>query len=430
MYSTPRDARTQAFVPASAADALPSKSAGMPSGRFPGARHSVYAARMPRDFLFTSESVNEGHPDKVCDQIADALLDALIAQDPDSRVAVECMVSTGSVHVAGEVTTTGFADVQGIARRILREVGYTNPEFGMDCQDAGVWVSLHDQSREIADGVRGGGGRAQGAGDQGMMFGYACDETPELMPLPIMVAHRLCMRLAAVRRQRLIPDLGPDGKSQVTVEYRSGVPTRLASVVVAQQHGRSIVESRLRQEIIEKVIRPVCGPLYDDETRTFINAAGTFTVGGPEADTGVTGRKVIADSYGGMARNGGGGISGKDPTKVDRSGAYVARWIAKNVVAAGLARRCEIQLSYVIGEPEPTNIFIETFGTGARDEKEIEALVRRLFPLNPHEIIAALDLKRPIYRKTAAFGHFGRQDPDFTWERTDRAATLSKEAGL
>ncbi len=385
---------------------------------------------MPRDFLFTSESVNEGHPDKVCDQIADAVLDSLIAQDPDSRVAVECMVSTGSVHVAGEVTTTGFADVQGIARRILREVGYTNPEFGIDCQDAGVWVSLHDQSREIAEGVRGGGGHPQGAGDQGMMFGYACDETPELMPLPIMVAHRLCMRLATVRRERLIPDLGPDGKSQVTVEYRSGVPIRLASVVIAQQHGRSIVESRLRQEIIEKVIKPACGPLYDADTRAYINAAGTFTLGGPEADTGVTGRKLIADSYGGMARNGGGAISGKDPSKVDRSGAYAARWIAKNVVAAGLAKRCEIQLSYVIGEPAPTNIFVDTFGTGAKDERDIEAMVRRLFPLGPCEIIAALDLKRPIYRKTAAFGQFGRQDPDFTWERADRAAALSREAGL
>jgi S-adenosylmethionine synthetase len=385
---------------------------------------------MPKDYTFTSESVNEGHPDKLCDQIADALLDSLIAQDPDSRVAVECMVTTGSVNVAGEVTTRGFADVQSIVRRILREVGYTNPEFGIDCQDAGVWVSLHDQSREIAEGVAGARGRPQGAGDQGMMFGFACDETPELMPLPIMIAHRLCMRLAVVRKERIIPDLGPDGKSQVTVEYTNGAPTRLAAVVIAQQHGRSIVESRLRQEIIEKVIKPVCGGLYDGGTRPFINAAGTFTQGGPEADTGVTGRKLIVDSYGGMARNGGGAISGKDPSKVDRSGAYVARWIAKNLVAAGLARRCEIQLSYVIGEPSPTNIFIDTFGTGTRDEREIEALVRKLFPLTPREIIAALDLRRPIYRKTAVFGHFGRLDPDFTWERTDKAEALRTAAGL
>jgi S-adenosylmethionine synthetase len=385
---------------------------------------------MPKDFLFTSESVNEGHPDKVCDQIADALLDRLIAEDPDSRVAVECMVTTGSVHVAGEVTTKGFADVQKIARGILREIGYTNPEFGMDCQDAGVWVSIHDQSREIADGVASTGGHPQGAGDQGMMFGFACDETPELMPMPIMLAHRLCMRLADVRRARLIPDLGPDGKSQVTVEYRDGRPVRVASVVIAQQHGRSIVESRLRQEIIDKVIKPVCGALYDEASRPSINAAGTFTLGGPEADTGVTGRKVVADSYGGMARNGGGAISGKDPSKVDRSGAYVARWIAKNIVAAGLARRCEIQLSYVIGEPLPTSIYVDTFGTGARDEQRIEALIRAVFPLTPREIISTLDLKRPIYRKTAVFGHFGREEPDFTWERIDRVDALRAEAGL
>jgi S-adenosylmethionine synthetase len=385
---------------------------------------------MPKDFLFTSESVNEGHPDKVCDQIADALLDRLITEDPDSRVAVECMVTTGSVHVAGEVTTKGFADVQKIARGILREIGYTNPEFGMDCQDAGVWVSIHDQSREIADGVTSTREHPQGAGDQGMMFGFACDETPELMPMPIMLAHRLCMRLAEVRRARLIPDLGPDGKSQVTVEYRDGRPVRVASVVIAQQHGRSIVESRLRPEIIEKVIKPVCGSLYDDATRPSINAAGTFILGGPEADTGVTGRKVVADSYGGMARNGGGAISGKDPSKVDRSGAYVARWIAKNIVAAGLARRCEIQLSYVIGEPLPTSIFVDTFDTGARDERQIEALIRALFPLTPQEIISTLDLKRPIYRKTAAFGHFGREDPDFTWERIDRVEALRAQAGL
>jgi S-adenosylmethionine synthetase len=384
---------------------------------------------MPKDFLFTSESVNEGHPDKVCDQVADALLDSLIAQDPDSRVAVECMITTGSVHVAGEVTTRGFADVQQITRGILREVGYTNPEFGIDYQDAGVWVSLHDQSREIADGV-GTGARPQGAGDQGMMFGYACDETPELMPLPIMIAHRLCMRLSEARRERLIPGLGPDGKSQVTVEYRNGRPARVAEVVIAQQHGRSIVESRLRQEIIEKVIKPVCGPLWDGSSRPHINAAGTFILGGPEADTGVTGRKLMADTYGGMARNGGGALSGKDPSKVDRSGAYAARWIAKTIVAAGLARRCELQLSYVIGEASPTSIFIDTFGTGVREECEIERLVRARFPLTPQEIIAALDLKRPIYRKTSVFGHFGRQDPDFGWERTDRADDLRKDAGL
>ncbi len=384
---------------------------------------------MPKDFLFTSESVNEGHPDKVCDQIADAVLDSLLAQDPESRVAVECMITTGSVHVAGEVTTRGFADVQQIVRGVLRDVGYTDPEYGIDCQDAGVWVSLHDQSREIALGV-GSGARPLGAGDQGMMFGYACDETPELMPLPIMIAHRLCRRLSEVRRERLIPGLGPDGKSQVTVEYRDGRPARVAEVVIAQQHGRSIVESRLRQEIIDKVIKPVCGPLWDSASRPHINAAGTFTVGGPEADTGVTGRKLMVDTYGGMARNGGGAISGKDPTKVDRSGAYAARWIAKTLVAAGLARRCEIQLSYVIGEPAPTNIFIDTFGTGVKPEAELERLVRAHFALTPYEIIAALDLRRPLYRKTSVFGHFGRSEPDFTWESTDRAAALRRDAAL
>jgi S-adenosylmethionine synthetase len=385
---------------------------------------------MPRDFLFTSESVTEGHPDKICDQLADAILDSLIAQDPDSRVAVECMVTTGSVHVAGEVTTTGYADVQKIARETLSRIGYTNPDFGIDASDAGVWVSIHDQSPEIADGVRGGIGREQGAGDQGMMFGFACDETPELMPLPIMLAHRLCMRMAEVRRQRLIPGLGPDGKSQVTVEYRNGKPMRIAEVVIAQQHEKSISESRLQQEIIERIIKPVCGAYYDAETRRHINAAGSFTFGGPQADTGVTGRKIVADTYGGMARTGGGAISGKDPSKVDRSGTYLARYAAKNIVAAGLARRCEVQLSYVIGEPSPTSISVDTFGTGRIGEKEIETLIRSRFPLTPREIIDALDLKRPIYTKTAVYGHFGREDPDFTWERTDKAENLSKEAAL
>jgi S-adenosylmethionine synthetase len=385
---------------------------------------------MPRDYLFTSESVTEGHPDKICDQIADAILDSLIAQDPDSRVAVECMVTTGSVHVAGEVTTTGYADVQRIARETLSRIGYTNPDFGIDASDAGVWVSIHDQSPEIADGVRGGIGHEQGAGDQGMMFGFACDETPELMPLPIMLAHRLCMRMAEVRRQRLIPGLGPDGKSQVTVEYRDGKPVRIAEVVIAQQHEKSISESRLQQEIIEKIIRPVCGAYYDAETRRHINAAGSFTFGGPQADTGVTGRKIVADTYGGMARTGGGAISGKDPSKVDRSGTYLARYAAKNIVAAGLARRCEIQLSYVIGEPRPTSISVDTFGTGRIGEREIETLIRSRFPLTPREIIDALDLKRPIYAKTAVYGHFGREDPDFTWERTDKVEELRKEAAL
>jgi S-adenosylmethionine synthetase len=384
---------------------------------------------MGRDYLFTSESVTEGHPDKICDQVADAILDTLLAQDPASRVAVECLVTTGSVHVAGEVSTTGFADVQRIVRGVLEDIGYTNPAFGMDCHDAGVWVSIHEQSREIAEGVLGGAGRAPGAGDQGIMFGFACDETPSLMPLPITLAHGLCRRMAEVRKAGAIPFLGPDGKSQVTIEYRDGKPVRAAAVVIAQQHLKGLVENRLRQELIEKVIRPVCGPYFDPSTRVLVNASGSFTVGGPEADTGVTGRKIVADTYGGAARHGGGAISGKDPTKVDRSGSYAARWMAKNVVAAGLARRCEIQLAYAIGQPDPLSIGVDTFGTGAVPEQRIGELVRKHFPLEPAGIIAALDLLRPIYRKTAVYGHFGREEPEFTWERTDRVEELRRAAG-
>jgi S-adenosylmethionine synthetase len=384
---------------------------------------------MPEDFTFTSESVTEGHPDKICDQIADAVLDSLIAQDPQSRVAVECMVTTGTVHVAGEVTTGGFADVNRIAREVLERIGYTNPEFGIDCHDAGVWVSIHEQSPEIAGGVDSQAGKPLGAGDQGMMFGYACDETPQLMPLPIMIAHRLCMRLAEVRKERLIPGLGPDGKSQVTVAYEGGKPVRLTHVVIAQQHERSIAENRLRGEIIEKVIKPVCGEYYDGTVQTLINATGSFVVGGPEADTGLTGRKIIADTYGGMARHGGGSFSGKDPTKVDRSGAYLCRHIAKNIVAAGLAAKCEVWLAFAIGMPEPLSVGVETFGTGRLDGRRIEGLIREHFPLTLAQIISRLDLRRPIYQKTAVYGHFGREDPDFTWEKTEKADILRRSVG-
>jgi len=383
-----------------------------------------YYPRMPRERLFTSESVTEGHPDKICDQVADAVLDSLLAQDPASRVAVECLVTTGSVHVAGEVTTGGFADIQSIVRSVLADIGYTNPDFGIDCHDAGVWASIHEQSREISDGVDGGGGLPRGAGDQGITFGFACRETPECMPLPITLAHRLCRRMAEVRRAGSIPLLGPDGKSQVTVQYRDDEPLRVASVVLAQQHLPGLVESRLRQELIEQVVKPVCGRYFDASTRVLINASGGFTVGGPEADTGVTGRKLEVDTYGGMARHGGGAMSGKDPTKVDRSGSYAARWIAKNLVAAGIASRCEIQLAWAIGQPQPLAMSVETFGTGAADEAAIVELVRRHFPLEPAGIIGALDLRRPIYRQTAAYGHFGREEPDFTWERTDRVDGL------
>ena len=382
-------------------------------------------------YFFTSESVTEGHPDKICDQISDAILDDLLGQDPDSRVAVEALTTTGTVHVAGEVTTEGYADVQKIVRRTLKEIGYTDPRYGIDCEDAGVWVAIHGQSRDIGRGVDRDARRRkeQGAGDQGMMFGFACTETPELMPLPIMLAHRLARRLAEVRKKRLIRSLGPDGKSQVTVEYRDGKPPRLEAVVIAQQHVLDVTEKALKKEIREKVVVPVCGRYLDAKTKVFINATGRFVIGGPEGDTGVTGRKIIVDTYGGMGRHGGGCFSGKDPSKVDRSAAYACRYIAKNVVAAGLAERCEVQLSYAIGVAEPMAVFVDTFGTGRLPDAEIAGLVRRHFPLKPNDIIEHLRLKRPIYKKTAAYGHFGRTDPDFTWERTDKAAALRKSWG-
>jgi S-adenosylmethionine synthetase len=382
------------------------------------------------DFLFTSESVSEGHPDKVADQISDAVLDALIAKDPLSRVACETMVTTGLVVVAGEITTTATLDLSSLVRETITEIGYVGNSKGFDAHNCAVVTALDRQSPDIAQGVDRGHEDKQGAGDQGMMFGFACDETPPLMPLPIMIAHSLCMRLAQARKDRIIPYLGPDGKSQVTVEYADGKPLRIDSVVIAQQHGKSIVESRLRQEIIEKVIKPVCGSFYDSGTKTHINSAGSFIMGGPEADTGVTGRKIVVDTYGGMARHGGGAISGKDPSKVDRSGSYIARYMAKNIVAAGIARRCEIQLSYVIGEASPASIFVDTFGTGRKDEKEIVEMLKTRFPLTPAAIIDHLALKRPIYAKTAAYGHFGREDPDFTWEKIDMAEALKAGVGL
>jgi len=380
-------------------------------------------------YFFTSESVTEGHPDKICDQISDAILDDLLSQDPDSRVAVEALTTTGSVHVAGEVTTNGFADVQKIVRRTLKDIGYTDPRFGIDCEDAGVWVSIHAQNPDISRGVTPKKGHEQGAGDQGMMFGYACNETKELMPLPIMLAHKLSKRLADVRKKGLIKSLGPDGKSQVTVEYRGGKPIRLDAVVIAQQHILDVSEKELRRQVLAKVIKPVCGAYLDRKTKIFINATGRFVVGGPEGDTGVTGRKIIADSYGGMGRHGGGCFSGKDPSKVDRSAAYACRYIAKNVVAAGLADRCEVQLAYSIGIAEPMAIFVETFGTGKIPEARICELIAKHFPVKPKDIIDKLKLKRPIYKKTAAYGHFGRTDPDFTWEKTDKAAALKRDAG-
>jgi len=378
----------------------------------------------------TSESVTEGHPDKICDQISDAILDDLYRQDPYSRVAVETLVTTGSVHVAGEVTTKGFSDIQSIARKTLKEIGYTNPEFGIDCEDAGVWVSIHRQSPDISQGVTETENKEQGAGDQGMMYGYACNETPELMPLPIILAHKLTRNLAEARKKGTIKNIGPDGKSQVTVEYDEGKPIRIEAVVIAQQHTKDVDEANLKQEILDKIIKPICGSLIDGKTKIYINATGKFVIGGPEGDTGVTGRKIIADTYGGVGRHGGGAFSGKDPTKVDRSAAYAARYIAKNIIAAELAEKCEVQLSYAIGVAEPTGINVDCFGTNKISQDKIVELVKKHFPVKPAAILKELDLRRPIYKKTAAYGHFGRNEPEFTWEKTDKVDVLRKEAGL
>lgn len=379
-------------------------------------------------YVVTSESVTEGHPDKVADQISDAILDALIVQDPYSRVAVECLTTTGSVHIAGEVSTNGFFDPQKIARQVLKEIGYDNLKFGIDYEDCGVWTSIHEQSKDISQGVSEGLGedKEQGAGDQGMMYGYACNETEELMPLPIVLAHKLTQKLASVRKTGTIKGIGPDGKSQVSVQYEENKPKKITSIVISQQHLEEIQEESLRKEILEKVINPVCKEWMDDQTKVHINATGRFVIGGPEGDTGVTGRKIIVDTYGGIGRHGGGAFSGKDPSKVDRSAAYMARYIAKNIVAAGLADKCEVQLSYVIGVSKPTSINVECFGTNKIPEGKISELVYENFQLTPKGIVKSLDLLRPIYKKTCNYGHFGRNDPDFTWERTDKAEILKK----
>lgn len=377
-------------------------------------------------FLFTSESVTEGHPDKIADQISDAILDAIMEQDPFGRVACETLVTTGLAVVAGEITTNCYIDIPKIVRRTILDIGYTRAKYGFDGDTCAVITSIDEQSRDIAQGVDTGG-----AGDQGIMFGYACNETKELMPLPIMLAHKLAMRLAEVRKQKILDYLRPDGKTQVTVEYDGGKPRRVTTVVLSAQHSDKVSTDRLKEELRETVIFPVIPEEFrDKDTIYHINPTGRFVTGGPQADTGLTGRKIIVDTYGGVGSHGGGCFSGKDPTKVDRSASYMARYIAKNIVAAGLADKVEVQLAYAIGVADPVSIMVDTLGTGKISEDKIKELIREHFPLKPFEIIDYLKLRRPIFKKTAAYGHFGREDEDFTWERTDLAETLRREAGL
>ena len=385
------------------------------------------------EMLFTSESVTEGHPDKISDQISDAILDAMLDQDTASRVACETLVTTGMVVVAGEVTTKAWVDMQKVVRDTVQEIGYTDSNMGFDFNTCAVLISLDKQSPNIAQGVNEGEGAhtEQGAGDQGLMFGYACDETPELMPLPIQLAHRLTERLSHVRKDGTMDYLRPDGKSQVTVRYVDGIPKSVDAVVISTQHAEDVSQSQLHEDIKKNVISPVIPEKYlNDSTQYHINPTGIFVIGGPQGDCGLTGRKIIVDTYGGMGRHGGGAFSGKDPSKVDRSAAYAARHVAKNVVAAGLASRCEVQLAYAIGVAEPVSVSVETFGTNKIDESKIIELIRNNFELKPAGLIRALNLLRPIYQKTAVYGHFGREIPEFTWEATDKANELKIQAGL
>lgn len=388
---------------------------------------------MVRSFLFTSESVTEGHPDKVCDQISDAILDEYLRQDPDSRVAIETMATTGFVAVAGEVTSKAKfneKEQDELVRKVIREIGYDKPELEFDANTCEIMLRLHAQSPDISQGITATNDKDQGAGDQGLMFGYATNETEELMPMPIILAHKLTKKLSDVRKSKELSWVRPDGKSQVSVQYEDGKPKKIETIVLSTQHAPNVSNSEITNALIEKVIKPVCGSLWNDKIKIHVNPTGKFEIGGPHGDTGLTGRKIIVDTYGGQGRHGGGAFSGKDPSKVDRSACYMCRYIAKNIVAAGLADKCEVQVAYAIGVANPVSLMVNTFDTGKIPEEDIENIVRKNFDMRPSAIISQLDLKKPFYRKTAAYGHFGRNEPEFKWENTDKANLLRQAAGL